>query len=132
MIHIDSLHKCFDNSRVLCGISCDIRPQETVCITDPSGSEKSTFLRRINALETISEGEVVVSGFATHGRTTDPNKMRESVGMVSQRFNLFPYITVLKDLTMAPTNLRNMPHRRAVDLVGALLAKVGLSDKRNA
>ncbi|MDX6839057.1 ATP-binding cassette domain-containing protein, partial [Klebsiella pneumoniae] len=67
-----------------------------------------------------------------HDRTTDLNKMRESVGMVFQRFNLFPHMTVLENLIMAPMNLRNMPRQQAVDLADALLAKVGLSDKRDA
>ncbi|MDR8464652.1 amino acid ABC transporter ATP-binding protein, partial [Acinetobacter baumannii] len=67
-----------------------------------------------------------------HDRTTDLNKMRESVGMVFQRFNLFPHMTVLENLIMAPMNLRNMPRQQAVDLAEALLAKVGLSDKRDA
>ena len=132
MIHINNLHKRFGDSHVLRGISCDIKPQEVVCIIGPSGSGKSTFLRCMNALETVSEGEVVVNGFAAHDQTTDLNKMRESVGMVFQRFNLFPHMTVLENLIMAPMNLRNMPRQQAVDLADALLAKVGLSDKRDA
>ncbi|HHV4114523.1 TPA: amino acid ABC transporter ATP-binding protein [Klebsiella pneumoniae] len=132
MIHINNLHKRFGDSHVLRGISCDIKPQEVVCIIGPSGSGKSTFLRCMNALETVSEGEVVVNGFAAHDRTIDLNKMRESVGMVFQRFNLFPHMTVLENLIMAPMNLRNMPRQQAVDLADALLAKVGLSDKRDA
>ncbi|EMO4425315.1 amino acid ABC transporter ATP-binding protein [Klebsiella pneumoniae] len=132
MIHINNLHKRFGDSHVLRGISCDIKPQEVVCIIGPSGSGKSTFLRCMNALETVSEGEVVVNGFAAHDRTTDLNKMRENVGMVFQRFNLFPHMTVLENLIMAPMNLRNMPRQQAVDLAEALLAKVGLSDKRDA
>lgn len=132
MIHINNLHKRFGDSHVLRGISCDIKPQEVVCIIGPSGSGKSTFLRCMNALETVSEGEVVVNGFAAHDRTTDLNKMSESVGMVFQRFNLFPHMTVLENLIMAPMNLRNMPRQQAVDLADALLAKVGLSDKRDA
>ncbi|HGY3672738.1 TPA: amino acid ABC transporter ATP-binding protein [Klebsiella pneumoniae] len=132
MIHINNLHKRFGDSHVLRGISCDIKPQEVVCIIGPSGSGKSTFLRCMNALETVSEGEVVVNGFDAHDRTTDLNKMRESVGMVFQRFNLFPHMTVLENLIMAPMNLRNMPRQQAIDLAEALLAKVGLSDKRDA
>ncbi|RRY41416.1 amino acid ABC transporter ATP-binding protein [Klebsiella pneumoniae] len=132
MIHINNLHKRFGDSHVLRGISCDIKPQEVVCIIGPSGSGKSTFLRCMNALETVSEGEVVVNGLAAHDRTTDLNKMRESVGMVFQRFNLFPHMTVLENLIMAPMNLRNMPRQQAIDLAEALLAKVGLSDKRDA
>ena len=132
MIHIRNLHKRFGDSHVLRGISCDIKPQEVVCIIGPSGSGKSTFLRCMNALETVSEGEVEVNGFAAHDRATDLNKMRESVGMVFQRFNLFPHKTVLENLIMAPMSLRGTERAEAVRLAEELLAKVGLSDKRDA
>lgn len=132
MIHIRNLHKRFGDSHVLRGISCDIKPQEVVCIIGPSGSGKSTFLRCMNALETVSEGEVEVNGFAAHDRATDLNKMRESVGMVFQRFNLFPHKTVLENLIMAPMSLRGTARAEAVRLAEELLAKVGLSDKRDA
>ncbi|WP_434643854.1 amino acid ABC transporter ATP-binding protein [Klebsiella sp. I138] len=132
MIHIKNLHKRFGDSHVLRGISCDIQPQEVVCIIGPSGSGKSTFLRCMNALETVSEGIVEVNGFAAHDHTTDLNKMRESVGMVFQRFNLFSHMTVLDNLIMAPMNLRGMRRSQAVPLAEELLAKVGLSDKRDA
>ena len=132
MIHIRNLHKRFGDSHVLRGISCDIKPQEVVCIIGPSGSGKSTFLRCMNALETVSEGEVEVNGLAAHDRATDLNKMRESVGMVFQRFNLFPHKTVLENLIMAPMSLRGTARAEAVRLAEELLAKVGLSDKRDA
>ena len=132
MIHINNLHKRFGDSHVLRGISCDIKPQEVVCIIGPSGSGKSTFLRCMNALETVSEGEVEVNGFAAHDRATDLNKMRESVGMGFQRFNLFPHKTVLENLIMAPMSLRGTARAEAVRLAEELLAKVGLSDKRDA
>ena len=132
MIHIHNLHKRFGDSHVLRGISCDIKPQEVVCIIGPSGSGKSTFLRCMNALETVSEGEVEVNGVAAHDRATDLNKMRESVGMVFQRFNLFPHKTVLENLIMAPMSLRGTARAEAVRLAEELLAKVGLSDKRDA
>ena len=108
MIHIKNLHKHFGESHVLRGIDCDIQPQEVVCVIGPSGSGKSTFLRCMNALETVSEGEVMVNGFAVHDKKTDLNKMRESVGMVFQRFNLFPHMSVLENLLMAPMSLRGM------------------------
>lgn len=126
MIHINNLHKRYGDSHVLRGISCDIKPQEVVCIIGPSGSGKSTFLRCMNALETVSEGEVVVNGFAAHDRTTDLNKMRESVGMVFQRFNLFPHMTVLENLIMAPMNLRNMPRQQGGRPGGSLAGEGGL------
>ncbi|MBB1201096.1 amino acid ABC transporter ATP-binding protein [Enterobacteriaceae bacterium 89] len=132
MIHIKNLHKHFGASHVLRGIDCDIQPQEVVCVIGPSGSGKSTFLRCMNALESVSEGEVVVNGFAVHDKKTDLNKMRESVGMVFQRFNLFPHMTVLDNLLMAPMALRGMTRAEAVLFAEGLLEKVGLSDKRDA
>jgi len=132
VIHIKNLHKHFGESHVLRGIDCDIQPQEVVCVIGPSGSGKSTFLRCMNALETVSEGEVVVNGFAVHDKKTDLNKMRESVGMVFQRFNLFPHMSVLDNLLMAPMSLRGMSRQDAVVFAEGLLAKVGLSDKRDA
>ncbi|HED1540785.1 TPA: amino acid ABC transporter ATP-binding protein [Kluyvera cryocrescens] len=132
MIHIKNLHKHFGESHVLRGIDCDIQPQEVVCVIGPSGSGKSTFLRCMNALETVSEGEVMVNGFAVHDKKTDLNKMRESVGMVFQRFNLFPHMSVLENLLMAPMSLRDMSRHDAVAFAESLLAKVGLSDKRDA
>ena len=132
MIHIKNLHKHFGESHVLRGIDCDIQPQEVVCVIGPSGSGKSTFMRCMNALETVSEGEVMVNGFAVHDKKTDLNKMRESVGMVFQRFNLFPHMSVLENLLMAPMSLRGMSRHDAVAFAESLLAKVGLSDKRDA
>ncbi|WP_330982633.1 MULTISPECIES: amino acid ABC transporter ATP-binding protein [Enterobacterales] len=132
MIHIKNLHKRFGESHVLRGIDCDIQPQEVVCVIGPSGSGKSTFLRCMNALESVSEGEVVVNGFPVHDKKTDLNKMRESVGMVFQRFNLFPHMTVLENLLMAPMALRGLSRAEAIAFAEGLLAKVGLSDKRDA
>lgn len=132
MIHIKNLQKHFGENHVLRGISCDIQPKEVVCVIGPSGSGKSTFLRCMNALESVSEGEVVVNGFAVHDTKTDLNKLRESVGMVFQRFNLFPHMTVLENLLMAPMSLTGTSRQKAVELAESLLAKVGLSDKRDA
>jgi len=132
VIHIKNLHKYFGENHVLRGIDCTIQSKEVVCVIGPSGSGKSTFLRCMNALESVSEGDVEVNGFAVHDVKTDLNKLRESVGMVFQRFNLFPHMTVLENLIMAPMGLKNMPRAKAVALAESLLAKVGLSDKRDA
>ena len=129
MIHINNLHKRFGDSHVLRGISCDIKPQEVVCIIGPSGSGKSTFLRCMNALETVSEGEVVVNGFAAHDRTTDLNKMRESVGMVFQRFNLFPHMTALENVMLAPRRVLKKSQAECRELAQRMLEKVGLGDR---
>ncbi|NLS55208.1 amino acid ABC transporter ATP-binding protein [Hafnia alvei] len=132
MIHVDNLQKQFGETHVLRGISCDIKPQEVVCIIGPSGSGKSTFLRCLNALEKPDGGEVSVNGFDVHNPKTNLNKMRESVGMVFQRFNLFPHMTVLDNLIMAPMSVKGMSRADALKRAELLLDKVGLLDKIDA
>nr|WP_218165776.1 amino acid ABC transporter ATP-binding protein [Serratia proteamaculans] len=126
------MQKQFGESHVLRGISCEIATNEVVCVIGPSGSGKSTFLRCINALETLSGGEVLVNGFAIHSQKTDLNKMRESVGMVFQRFNLFPHMTVLENIIMAPMGVKKLSRADAILRAEALLRKVGLLDKIDA
>lgn len=132
MIRVHNLQKQFGESHVLRGISCEIAPNEVVCIIGPSGSGKSTFLRCINALETLSGGEIDVNGFAIHSQKTDLNKMRESVGMVFQRFNLFPHMTVLENIIMAPMDVKKLSRSEAIERAEVLLRKVGLLDKIDA
>ena len=132
MIRVHNLQKQFGESHVLRGISCEIATNEVVCVIGPSGSGKSTFLRCINALETLSGGEVLVNGFAIHSQKTDLNKMRESVGMVFQRFNLFPHMTVLENIIMAPMGVKKLSRTDAILRAEALLRKVGLLDKIDA
>ncbi|HAT4515627.1 MULTISPECIES: amino acid ABC transporter ATP-binding protein [Serratia] len=132
MIRVHNLQKQFGESHVLRGISCQIAANEVVCVIGPSGSGKSTFLRCINALETLSGGEIEVNGFAVHDQKTDLNKMRESVGMVFQRFNLFPHMTVLENIIMAPMSVKKQPRAEAIAQAEQLLLKVGLLDKIDA
>ena len=132
MIRVHNLQKQFGESHVLRGISCQIAANEVVCVIGPSGSGKSTFLRCINALETLSSGEIEVNGFAVHDQKTDLNKMRESVGMVFQRFNLFPHMTVLENIIMAPVSVKKRPRAEAIAQAEQLLLKVGLLDKIDA
>ncbi|CAI1814396.1 amino acid ABC transporter ATP-binding protein [Serratia marcescens] len=132
MIRVHNLQKQFGESHVLRGISCQIAANEVVCVIGPSGSGKSTFLRCINALETLSGGEIEVNGFAVHDQKTDLNKMRESVGMVFQRFNLFPHMTVLENIIMAPVSVKKQPRAEAIAQAEQLLLKVGLIDKIDA
>jgi polar amino acid transport system ATP-binding protein len=132
VIRVHNLQKQFGESHVLRGISCEIAPNEVVCIIGPSGSGKSTFLRCINALETLSGGEIDVNGFAIHSQKTDLNKMRESVGMVFQRFNLFPHMTVLENIIMAPMDVKKLSRGEAIERAEVLLRKVGLLDKIDA
>nr|WP_217434442.1 amino acid ABC transporter ATP-binding protein [Serratia proteamaculans] len=126
------MQKQFGESHVLRGISCEIAANEVVCVIGPSGSGKSTFLRCINALETLSGGEILVNGFAIHSQKTDINKMRESVGMVFQRFNLFPHMTVLENIIMAPMGVKKLSRADATLRAEVLLRKVGLLDKIDA
>ncbi|EKF66391.1 glutamine transport ATP-binding protein glnQ [Serratia plymuthica A30] len=132
MIRVHNLQKQFGENHVLRGISCEIAANEVVCVIGPSGSGKSTFLRCINALETLSGGEILVNGFTIHSQKTDLNKMRESVGMVFQRFNLFPHMTVLENIIMAPMGVKKLSRAEAILRAEALLQKVGLLDKIDA
>ncbi|MEQ5118916.1 amino acid ABC transporter ATP-binding protein [Morganella morganii] len=132
MIHVNNLQKKFGYTHVLRGISCDIRPQEVVCVIGPSGSGKSTFLRCLNALERPDSGEIVVNGTDVCDPKTDLNKMREHTGMVFQRFNLFPHMTVLDNITMAPLMVSGLKKADALLKAERLLEKVGLPDKIDA
>ncbi|MBK5072108.1 amino acid ABC transporter ATP-binding protein [Budviciaceae bacterium CWB-B4] len=132
MIKIRNLQKQFDKTHVLRGISCDIAANEVVCIIGPSGSGKSTFLRCMNALEEMSGGEITIDGYEVHDRKTDLNKLRESVGMVFQRFNLFPHMTVLENLILAPMDVKKLSKSEAIKRAEQLLQKVGLIDKIDA
>lgn len=132
MIHVNNLQKKFGNTHVLRGISCDIRPQEVVCVIGPSGSGKSTFLRCLNAPERPDSGEIVVNGTDVCDPKTDLNKMREHTGMVFQRFNLFPHMTVLDNITMAPLMVSGLKKADALLKAERLLEKVGLPDKIDA
>lgn len=132
MIHVKNLQKKFGNTHVLRGISCDIRPQEVVCVIGPSGSGKSTFLRCLNALERADSGEIVVNGTDVCDPKTDLNRMRAHAGMVFQRFNLFPHMTVLDNITMAPLMVSGLKKADALLKAEQLLEKVGLPDKIDA
>jgi len=132
VIVVNNLQKQYDHAHVLRGITCRVEEREVVCVIGPSGSGKSTFLRCLNGLETISGGEVLVNGFHVENPRTDMNKMRESVGMVFQRFNLFPHMSVLDNLVLAPMQVRGIKRDEAVVIAEQLLRKVGLLDKIDA
>ncbi len=132
MISVKELHKSFGSIPVLKGVSCEIQDQEVVCIIGPSGSGKSTLLRCLNALEEFQQGEVVVNGYSIHDKKTDLNQMRAHVGMVFQRFNLFPHMSVLDNLTMAPVDVLKQSKKEAEQRAHQLLGKVGLKEKAGA
>lgn len=131
MIEIKNLHKAFGEHEVLKGIDLHIKPQEVVVIIGPSGSGKSTLLRCMNLLEEPTSGQVLVDGIDLTG-DADINKAREEIGMVFQRFNLFPHMTVLQNITLAPIKVRNMDKDEAEKIARELLARVGLADKADA
>ncbi len=108
MIHIDELKKSFGELVVLDGITTDIKQGEVVCVIGPSGSGKSTFLRCLNKLEDITAGKVVVGDFDLTDRKVDLDKVRQHIGMVFQHFNLFPHMTVLQNVTLAPLTTKKM------------------------
>lgn len=131
MISIKNVHKKFGRLHVLKGIDTHIKEKEVVVILGPSGSGKSTLLRCINYLEEPTEGEIVVDGIPLTNQA-NINKVREEVGMVFQRFNLFPHMTVMENIILAPMKVRKMSKDEAKKVAQDLLTKVGLEDKANA
>ncbi len=131
-IHVENLKKSFGNLHVLNGISTDIYEGEVVCIIGPSGSGKSTFLRCLNKLETITGGNIVVDGYRVNDKKININKVRENIGMVFQHFNLFNNMNVLRNLMLAPVDLKKMTKEEAEKEAMRLLDKVGLTDKAEA
>ncbi|SDY97296.1 polar amino acid transport system ATP-binding protein [Collimonas sp. OK242] len=132
MIHVKQLQKSYGSAHILRGIDCDIAESEVVCVIGPSGSGKSTFLRCLNGLEEASDGEILVDGVMVNDPAIDLNAMRAGVGMVFQRFNLFPHMSVLENLIMAPMQVKKMSRKDAVVVAEKLLLKVGLLDKIDA
>ncbi len=128
-IHIENLEKRFGHNEVLKGISTDIYEGEVVCVIGPSGSGKSTFLRCINKLEKSTSGKIVVDGTLINDKKVDINKVRENIGMVFQHFNLFANMNVLRNLMLAPVDLKKATKEEARENAIKLLETVGLSDK---
>ncbi|TEB06972.1 Glutamine transport ATP-binding protein GlnQ [Pelotomaculum schinkii] len=129
MIVVNNLHKYFDKLEVLRGIDCHVAEQEVVVVIGPSGSGKSTFLRCLNLLEEPTSGEIFIEGISITAKETNINILRQEMGMVFQRFNLFPHKTALENITLAPVQVRRMSRSEANEIGHSLLAKVGLRDK---
>ena len=128
-IQVRNLKKNFGKLEVLKDISIDISEGEVVVLLGPSGSGKSTFLRCVNQLETVTAGSIIVDGVDVTDKHTDINKVRENIGMVFQHFKLFPHMTVLKNITLAPVELKKLTQEQAEKKGMELLARVGLADK---
>jgi len=126
------VRKNFGSLEVLKGLSLEVAEGEVVCVIGPSGSGKSTFLRCVNQLETVTDGTIVVDDIVMTDPKTDLNKSRKNIGMVFQSFNLFSHLTVRRNLTLAPIDLKVMDAAAANDQAERLLARVGLADKIDA
>ena len=128
-IHVSHLKKSFKELEVLEDVSLDVLEGEVVVIIGPSGSGKSTFLRCLNRLEESTGGEIVIDGISITDKSVDLNKVRERVGMVFQHFNLFNNMNVLRNLMLAPVDLKKADKAQARERAMAMLERVGLSDK---
>ena len=131
MIDIENLHKSYGDAHILKGIDLHIKEKEVVVIIGPSGSGKSTLLRCINFLEVPTDGTVAVDGILLNGEA-NINDVRKEVGMVFQRFNLFPHMTVLQNIMLAPMKVRHIAKEEAEETAKKLLARVGLADKADS
>lgn len=132
MIKVKNLKKHFGDLEVLRGIDEHISQGEVVVVIGPSGSGKSTFLRCLNLLETVTEGEVYVDDERINDPKVDVNKIRQKMGMVFQQFNLFPHLTIMENITLAPVLLKKMTKEEAVKRGQELLARVNLAEKADA
>lgn len=132
MINVKDLHKSFGENHILRGITEKIHKGEVVAIIGPSGSGKSTFLRCLNLLETPDNGEIYVDGELINDKKADVNKIRQKMGMVFQHFNLFPHLTVLNNITLAPVKLKLMTKEEAEKKAMELLNMVGLAGKASS
>jgi ABC-type polar amino acid transport system ATPase subunit len=132
MIEVVDLHKYFKDLHVLKGVSTKVIRSEVVAIMGPSGGGKSTFLRCLNRLEEPSSGHILIEGVDIMAPYIDINKVRTEIGMVFQSFNLFPHLTAIENVKLAPMHVRRISEKEAAERGRALLDKVGLRDKADA
>jgi polar amino acid transport system ATP-binding protein len=128
-LELRGVHKSFGNNHVLKGIDLDVDEHEVVCLIGPSGCGKSTLLRTINLLETIDKGTIRLDGIEISRRGVDSNEIRQRIGIVFQSYNLFPHMTVLKNLTLGPIKATRMNRSDAEQKAMELLDRFGLADK---
>lgn len=132
IIEVKDLHKKFGDNEVLKGINTTVSRGEVIAIIGPSGCGKSTFLRSINLLEQPTDGQILVDGIDVTSSHVDINKMRQRVGMVFQQFNLFPNMTIKRNIMLAPVELKKMTSAEASDKADELLQRIGLADKADS
>lgn len=130
-ILVENLVKKYEDHTVLNDINVSIQEGDVVCIIGPSGSGKSTFLRCLNQLEEASSGDIIIDGANLTDKNTDINKIRQHIGMVFQHFNLFPHLSILENITLAPTDLGRLSKKEAEEKALSLLKTVGLVDKKD-
>lgn len=132
MITFSRVHKWFGKLHVLKNVNLHIEAGQVVVVCGPSGSGKSTLIRCINRLEDIQEGELVVDGMSVHDRKTNMTRLRAEIGFVFQQFNLYPHMTALENITIAPIKVRGMSRGEAAKLGREILKRVDLEDKADA
>ncbi|WFA09156.1 amino acid ABC transporter ATP-binding protein [Tissierella sp. Yu-01] len=131
MIKVVNLNKKFGKLHVLKGLNEEVKKGEVVVVIGPSGSGKSTFLRCLNLLEEPTSGEIIFDGISITDKKNDINKQREKMGMVFQQFNLFPHLTVMENITIAPIKVKKISKEDAEKIAMDLLKRIGLEDKAN-
>lgn len=131
MLEVKDLKKNFGKTEVIKGISFDVQKGEVVAIIGPSGCGKSTLLRCLNMLEKPTSGKIILDGEDITSKKVDLTKIREKMGMVFQQFNLFPHLTVLENITVAPINLKLLTKEEATKKALELLKSIGLEDKKD-
>ena len=128
-VKVENLKKNFGSLEVLKDINMEVKEGEVVCLIGPSGSGKSTFLRCLNKLEEPTAGVIIVDDYDLMAKTSDINKIRENIGMVFQQFNLFPHLSVLQNIMLAPVDRKRMTKEQAEEKAKKLLDRVGLLEK---
>ncbi len=131
-VEVKNLYKDFDELGVLKGVDLEVEEGEVVCVIGPSGSGKSTLLRCLNRLENPTSGTVIIDGHLITEKRVDMNKIRQKIGMVFQQFNLFPHLSVKKNVMLAPVDLRLLNKEQAERRAMELLDRVGLAEKADA
>ena len=131
-LELENVHKSFGHNEVLRGIDLDVEEHQVVCLIGASGSGKSTLLRCVNLLEPVDEGRIVVAGRELTAPGVDVNAVRREIGIVFQSYNLFPHMTVLRNVTLGPRKALGLARDDADARADELLARFGLSDKRDA
>jgi polar amino acid transport system ATP-binding protein len=130
-VTLENVSKRFGRNEVLRGIDLDVAEHEVVCLIGASGSGKSTLLRCVNLLEPVDEGRIVVAGEEITARGVDVNRIRRGIGIVFQAYNLFPHMSVLENVTLAPRKALGLSKRQATEQAAELLARFGLAEKRD-